>query len=381
MKILYCTPSIYNSAGTERVLSMKVNYLVRVAGYEVVIVTTDQLGKSNFFDFDQRIKHYDLGLNYINDAGRPLPVQIVNHYKKNRAYKKKLAEIIKIENPDVCVSLFGKEMEFLGDMRLSCKTVAELHFNKYYKKALKTANHKGFVWQVLGERTTKAMIANAKKLDRLVVLTKQDKVEWEKTNDNVYQIYNPLPMEEPEQSSLDSKSFIAVGRLCAQKNYSSMVRAWEMVHAKHPDWKLNIWGDGELRSEIESEIQRCGVQDSFLLRGRTDHIKKEYLDNSAYIMTSIFEGFPMVLLEAASMGLPMISYSCYCGPKDIIIDGKNGFLVDEGDEKGLADAMCKIIENKALLREMGIASKEKSKEFLQERILPLWPAFFEDTIN
>ena len=381
MKRLYCTPSIYNSAGTERVLSMKVNYLVREAGYEIVIVTTDQMGKSNFFDFDPRIKCYDLGLNYIEDAQQPLPIQIFNHYKKNKKYKKELKQILQKEKPDVCVSLFGKEMEFLGDMNLKCKTVGELHFNKYFKRFLTTANHKGFIWKLLGEHTTKQMVKHTRKLDRLVVLTKQDKEEWCKTNNNVCQIYNPLPIEEEDSSDLESKSVIAVGRLCAQKNFSSLVRAWAIVQQKYPDWTLNLWGDGELYDEIASEIDSCGVSSSFKLCGRTNNVKAEYLKNSVYVMSSVFEGFPMVLLEAASFGLPMIAYACYCGPKDIIKDGKNGYLVKQNDERGLAEAICKVIEDKALRKNMGRASKQTSEEFSQKKILPQWPRFFYQLIN
>ncbi|MCM1177489.1 MAG: glycosyltransferase family 4 protein [Ruminococcus flavefaciens] len=383
MKILYCTPSIYNSAGTERVLSIKVNYLVRNAGYEVVIVTTDQLGKPTFFKFDERIKHYDLDLNYINDATKPLFSQIINHYKKNRIYRKRLKKIIETEKPDVCVSLFGKEMEFLGNMNLTCKTVGELHFNKYFKKTASEANHKGLIWKLLGEYATRRMIAYTKKIDSIVVLTKQDMEEWQKTNNNVCQIYNPVPMVENQvdSASLEFKNMIAVGRLCAQKNYNSMVRAWRIVQKKHPDWKMNVWGDGELKDSIEDELKRCGIQDTFVLHGRTDNVNAEYLKNSAFVMTSIYEGFPMVLLEAASFGLPMISYACYCGPKDIIKNGYNGFLIEQDDEKALADAICKVIEDKELRINMGKNSKETAKEFSQYNILPLWPTFFEKLVK
>lgn len=377
MKILYMTPYIYNSAGTERVLSMKVNYLVQQAGYDIVIVTTDQKGKKNFFDFDARIKHYDLGLNYEDDFSKNILSKTIAHYRKNYIYKKRLIEIIEKEKPDVCISMFGKELEFICNMKLSCKIVAELHFNQRLRHDVLMANHHGWLWEQIGKFRTRQMIRETKALDRLVVLTKEDMEQWQMTNNNVCQIYNPLPYESCEVATLNDKSIVSVGRLSPQKNYSSLFRAWKLVHQKHPDWQLNIWGDGELKEQLQSEIRVLGIEQSLHLCGRTNNVSKEYLHSSAYVMSSAFEGFPMVLLEAASFGLPLISYACYCGPKDIIENGKNGFLVNQNDEQGLADAICKIIEDEALRKKMGHMSKKNSQRFSQENILPLWPKFFE----
>lgn len=377
MKILYLTPHIYNSAGTERVLSMKVNYLVQQAGYDIVIVTTDQKEKKNFFDFDTRIKHYDLGLNYEDDFNKNILSKTIAHYRKNAVYKKRLADIIEKEKPDVCVSMFGKEIEFICNMNLACKIVAELHFNQRLRYDVLTANHHGWLWEQIGEFRTRQMIRETKGLDRLVVLTKEDMEQWQKTNNNVCQIYNPLPYESSEIAPLNEKTIISVGRLSPQKNYSSLIKAWVLVHQKHPDWQLNIWGDGELKDQLQAEIREQGIEQSLHLCGRTNDVSKEYLRSSAYVMSSAFEGFPMVLLEAASFGLPLISYTCYCGPKDIIDNEVNGFLVNQNDEQGLADAICKIIEDEPLRQEMGKQAKITSQQFSQENILPLWPKFFE----
>lgn len=381
MKILYMTPHIYNSAGTERVLSMKVNYLVQHAGYDIVIVTTDQKEKKNFFDFDSRIKHYDLGLNYEDDFGKNIISKTILHYRKNHVYKKRLAKIIKIENPDVCISMFGKELEFICNMNLSCKIAAELHFNQRLRHDVLMANHHGWLWEQIGKFRTRQMIRETKGLDSLVVLTKEDMEQWQKTNNNICQIYNPLPYESNEVATLNDKTIISVGRLSPQKNYSSLIRAWKLVHQKHADWQLKIWGDGELKEQLQEEIQEQGVEQSCHLCGRTDNVSKEYLHSSAYVMSSAFEGFPMVLLEAASFGLPLISYACYCGPKDIIESGKNGYLINQDDVRGLADAICKVIEDESLRKEMGRQSKIISKRFSQDNILPLWPVFFKKLIS
>ena len=381
MKILYMTPYIYNSGGTERVLSMKVNYLVREAGYDIIIVTTDQKGKKNFFDFDSCVKHYDLGLNYIDDFSKNIISRAIAHYKKNRRYKKLLKEIIIKENPDVCMSLFGKEIEFLGNMSIDCKKAAELHFNLHFRHDMLMTAHKGRLWKLIGIWRTHQLIKETQRLDKIVVLTIEDLQQWKKTNNNVCQIYNPLPYESLEVSSLTTKNIISIGRLSPQKNYISLIRAWKIVNAKHPTWHLNILGEGELKEQLHEEIRRYDLESTFHLCGRIEHVNQEYLRSCAFVMSSSFEGFPMVLLEAASFGLPLISYDCYCGPKDIIENGKNGVLVKLNDEQALADAICQVIENEAFRKEMGHLAKISSQRFSQKNILPQWPIFFEKLVN
>lgn len=381
MKILYMTPFIYAAAGTERVLSLKANYLVREAGMEVVIVTTDQKGRKNFFDFDERIKHYDLGLNYEDDFNRNILSKYIAHKKKNNTYRNKLSKIISQEKPDVCVSLFGREIEFIGKMNLNCKTVAELHFNKLFRYNIITASHQGSFWKLIGKFRTWQLVKETKCFDRVVVLTKQDKEEWDKTNNNIYQIYNPVPCKSEVSSALDAKTIISVGRLSAQKNYHSLIRAWKLVYQKHPDWTLNIWGDGELRSDLQAEIDKNELGNSLKLCGRTNEIFMKYLQSSAFVMTSAFEGFPMVLLEAATFGLPLISYDCYCGPRDIIDNDCNGYIVPLNNEDKLADAICKVIEKKELRKKMGLEAIATSHRFSQEKILPLWPEFFKNLVD
>lgn len=381
MKILYLTPFIFNSGGTERVLSMKSNYLVREAGYEVVIVTTDQKKRTNHFLFDERIRHYDLDINYENDLKSSLIIRVLQHYRKNKLYKRRLRKIINIEKPDICISLFGKEIDFLAKMHLKCKVVAELHFSMRFREYYLTSRSSNWLWKKIGELRTKQLIETIKDYDKLVVLTKEDKEEWGKYTSNVVQCYNPLPYLPDKISSLTYKDIITVGRLDFQKNYKSLIVAWEMVHQKHPDWTLNLWGDGELKNELILLVEKKGLSDSFKFRGLTHKIDDEYMRNSIYVMSSKYEGFPMVLLEASSFGLPLISYACKCGPKDIIENGINGYLIEQNDEKGLANAICKLIENDSLRQYMGKKSKEISMNFTQEAIFKFWPTFFRELIK
>ena len=149
------------------------------------------------------------------------------------------------------------------------------------------------------------------------------------------------------------------------------------MHAHHPDWVLNIWGNGEEKEYLIRKIKSLELDNSCFLRGVTQNISEEYLKNSVYVMTSCYEGFPMVLLEASSFGLPLVSFDCECGPKDMIVNGVNGFLISNRDKGAMADAICQLIEDTELLRQMGNHSKQISRQYSKEMIFPHWPMLFE----
>ena len=180
---------------------------------------------------------------------------------------------------------------------------------------------------------------------------------------------------------LTDKKFITAGRLVHQKNHKSLINAWKIVNQKHPDWLLEIWGDGALKNELSKQIHTLGLNNKVLLKGYTNDIISQMQKVSGYVLSSLFEGMPLVLTEAMSCGLPIVSYTCQCGPKDLIDHGKNGFLCEVNDEKKLAEYICTIIEDDKLRINMGKASKEKSEEFKIEKIATKWVTLFQLLIN
>lgn len=383
MKLLYITPGIYNPAGTERVLSMKVNYLIRECGYEVVIVTTDQRQRDYAYTWDQRMLHYDLGLNYDEDFEKNILRKWWIYQKKNRLFRKKLQEIIDHEQPDICISLFGKELEWWNKMRVPRKSIAELHFYHGYRKSYLLGQHQGWIWEKIGDFRVWQMIRQTLAFDMLIVLTQEAKRQLEHIHPHVAQMYNPIPnlnIAAQTDEVRKEKTVIAVGRLSDLKNYPSMARMWAKVEARHPDWTLKVWGEGEDREKIEAEIRRLGLK-HMLLCGQTDHIGEQYDKSAIHVMSSKCEGFSMVMLEALSHGLPMVSYNCPTGPQEVINHGENGFLISMGHEQDMADAICRLIEDESLRQRMGEASRKKAKLFTEEYILPQWSRLLEQFVQ
>ena len=147
---------------------------------------------------------------------------------------------------------------------------------------------------------------------------------------------------------------------------------------KHPSWRLKIYGSGEERSMLETLICELGLEDEVELAGFTNDIKAGFSKASAAVYTSIYEGFPLSIIEAMECGLPVVSYSCPCGPKDIIEDGKDGFLVEVNDEKALAEKICQLIEDEVLRKNMGMEARKKAGKYHVDIITRKWMTLFKE---
>lgn len=377
MKLLYCIPSLYNAGGMERVISEKVNYLVNVPNYEIAVVTTDQKGKEVQFPLDHRIRLVHLNIDFDGHYSESLFRKYVLHKRKLKIYKKSLVQLIEELEVDICISLCGKEIDFLVDLNVRCKKMAEIHFAMNNRKQFLTSHHKGFIWGFLGEIRTLQLKKATKGLDRLVVLTEADQKQWEQSHQNIVQIPNPNPLVNKDFSSLLNKRVISVGKLDAQKGYDMLVEAWGLVAVKHPDWVLDIFGVGEWDHKLGNRIKELDLVGKINLCGRTSDVVSHYLDSSIYVMSSRYEGMPMVLIEAMSCGLPIVSFDCEYGPGEMIIEGESGFLVALNNLQQLAEKICVLIENESLRIKMGAKALECAKRYSKESIMEKWIELFD----
>ena len=351
MKIAYLIHSLHRGGGMERVLGLKAGLLA--ANNEVYIITAAQKGRPDAFPVDRRVKRIDLG---------------ASEKFFTAAYRKALEKCLLEIRPDITVSLCGNDIFILPRLRDGSRKIAEFHFihDKYFLKY-----GRGPVSALRTRRLEKAAAA----LDAFVVLTKDDALRWAPAVPNVVHIPNPLTFKADSPSPLTRKRAIAVGRLSPEKQFQDIIVAWKQVLEKHPDWTLDIYGEGKERPQLEKLIKGKGLEGKVTLKGLTTNVKQELLDCSFLVMSSRYEGFPMTLLEAATCGVPMISYNCPSGPSEIIRDGVNGYLVPCGDTSALAAACCRMIESPR--EEMGRAAAETALEFSPEVIIPQWQKLFE----
>lgn len=377
MKILYCTPGLYNKRGTEMVLTHKASYLVERYGFDVTIITTEQKGRPISFPLCSKVKVVDFGLNFEDELLCNPVKKLLSHIRKNRTYRRMLTQYLK-ENPqDVCVSFCGKEIEFLPGITDGSAKIAELHFSKHYAALFTLEHHKGILWQAIAHLKTRFLVHNTQKFDKLVVLTQADASDWSTTNANVTQIYNAMPTIPMAPSECTAKRFIAAGGLAVEKGFDMAIRVWEKVHESHPDWHLDIYGEGPLRESLQRQIDARGLTHIVTLKGQTDNLYAEMVASSGYLLTSLREGFPRVLLEASLCGLPIVAHDCQCGPREIVEEGSNGYLVPYKDEQACANAILRLIEHDDQRQHMGMeARRQVLSRFHEDIIMPQWQQLF-----
>ena len=380
MKIVYLIAGTFNAGGMERVLSNKANWLAAY-GNDVSIITTDQRNRKPYFALDGRIKTYDLSINYDADNGHLLS-KLFHYFIRQRQHRKRLTTLLKQLKADVVICMFNNDVSFVYKIQDGSRKILEAHFSKNKKLQY---GRKG-LWRLADTWRTWREERMVKRYDRFVVLTHEDKALWGNLH-NITVIPNARTFKPDRHAELTEKRILAIGRLDYQKGFDRLIDIWARVKRSlspnppeegRDSWRLDIVGDGPLREELQTKINQLGLQESVHILSPTSDILSLYLRSSIFVMTSRYEGLPMVLIEAQSCGLPIVAYACPCGPRDIITDGIDGYLVTDDDTETFADKLLKLMGDETLRQRMGEAAVESSERFTEERIMPQWQAVFQN---
>ncbi len=375
LKLVYITPALYMAGGVERVLTLKANYFAEHFGFDITIILTEGKGKPLFYPLSETIKVVNLDVNFEELWDCSFVKKCFVYLKKQREYKRKLtAELMRIR-PDVTDSLLRREINFITGIRDGSKKIGELHVNRSNYRNFE-ANETNWLKDLFAKLWMRNLVSALKKLDRFVVLTEEDKLAWREL-DNVVSIYNPVSFTNVMVTPLVKKRVMAVGRYAYQKGYDLLLQAWKQVESQCPDWELVVFGDGD-RTEYERQMCNLGIDSARChLNGPTNQIQKEYTNSSVFVVSSRFEGLSMALLEAVASGLPIVSFACPCGPRDIITDGVDGLLVEKENVKDLADNLVKVMSSLELRQKMSVAIQKKAETFRIENIAAKWKQLFE----
>ena len=382
LKIFYCIHGLYNSGGMERVLTEKVNFLKKAYNYDITIILSEGKNKKNFFHLDNAIKviNLDIGYHEINSKINRILKRLIIKLKE-RKHLKKFEKVVEKEKPDLIISLGDESRYICANKRIKAKKILEIHFDK---KTFLGRNNKNIfmikIWNIYKHFKQKMILS---KYNKVVVLTRETKNEWlrEKQIENIEIIPNPLPFYPKKVSNCENKTIISVGRLEEQKGYDELIEVWSKLFQKYPEWKLEIYGEGSLRKKLQQKIDELGMGTSLLLSGNNKNIMDRYLESSIYVMTSKYEGMPMVLLETMACGLPVVSFDCPCGPKDIIKDGEDGFLIRNRDLDEMAKKLEFLIQNETQRKIMGKKAHENIARYSKEKVMLQWKNLFEELVN
>jgi glycosyltransferase involved in cell wall biosynthesis len=219
------------------------------------------------------------------------------------------------------------------------------------------------------------------RLDLVTALTQADADAYRKLLGGATRVEcmpNGVPESSAPRAALDAKVVVAAGRVTRQKGFDRLLPVWRTVAERYPDWELRIFGSGAMTGHLRRQIRRLGIGDSARLMGFTPHLDQELAKASLYVMTSRREGFPMVLLEAMRAGLPVVSYDCPTGPRDIVREGVDGHVVPNGDRAALAAALSGLMADDARRKAYGAAAVEGAARYDIGRIVERWEQLFEE---
>lgn len=372
MKIVFIIDQVYLHGGIERVLSIKANYFAEIKENEVYIITTEQKKEVPCYEFSNKIIFKDLGINYKRGKSYFHP----SNLKRLPHHILKVKSCIKKIDPDiVIVCSHSTDTYFIPFINKKVPKVKEFHYSKHIeiknRKNPRSLTKKYFF---------KFADFVESKYDQLVVLN-QEEVNYYTTN-NTTVIPNPLTFFPSEVSKLSSNIVITAGRIAHVKGYDLLIDIWNSVSIKNNNWQLHIYGGGDINytKMLQDKIDGYGLEEVIVLKGASPDIQTKMLNSSIFVMTSHNECFPLVLLEAQACGLPIISFDCPNGPRNII-NADNGVLVPMYDNEVFVDQLTQLMDKREELKKLGKNARENSSKYKLESVMCLWEKLFNELIK
>ncbi|MDH7912604.1 glycosyltransferase family 4 protein [Winogradskyella sp. SYSU M77433] len=367
MRLLLIVNRVDEAHGLVRIVVFQTNYFIKHYGYEVELLILDS--KSRYKE-----AHYDISkkakLNYFEAKGGFdffYKVQFINSMINNIS-------------PDVimvCIDhLFGLTLPYF------IKRASPLIYQRHSTKSI-NIDRISRGWKVkLNNKIKQILISKAGAgYDSFVILSEQHKKDWKHLK-NIHVINNPVTIDSfGETADLKAKTVVAIGRQDYVKGYDMLLDVWKKVQESHPDWKLEIYGKVNKSLGLEEKSKRLGLDQSIKFYNHTSNIKEVYLKSSILVCSSRIEGFPLVFIEAMSLGVPVISFDCPYGPRSIINHDEDGLLVEANNIDKMVESIEKLITDEKTRKYYGKNAKVNANRFLPEKIYDQWDLLFKSVLK
>lgn len=378
-KIVYFVGGLLSPNGMGTILSQKINYLAEHTDYDLYMVLTEKAGSPWYYDIHPRVKWVNFDINFDELDIMPFHQKLWHYYLKQRKFKRMFNDYLMQVRPDVTVSICRREINFITDIQDGSKKIAEIHFARPFYRKFDKPFFPEFINEWISRQWIGSFVNKLKRLDRFVVLTKEDSLNWPELN-NLEVIPNFVKSGSSARSSYSCKQVVAVGRYSWQKGFDLLINAWKIVNASYPDWQLAIYGNGD-NGFYQKQADDLGLSSVITCHGPVENIHEKYVESSLFVLSSRYEGFGLVLVEAMGAGLPIVSFACPCGPSDIVENGLTGILVPPGNVEQLAEKICFLIEHQDVRQAMGEKAISRAKMFTQERVMQQWIELFENLMK
>jgi len=378
-KIVYCTPALYSAGGTERVVSVKANYFADCLGYDVTIIVTEGNKRNSFFPLSDKVKVINLEIGFEELWNIPFLKKVCIYLKKQRRYKDLLSKELQRIKPDITISTLRREINFIHGIHDGSYKIGELHLSRSNYRSLEEKDPfllKEFFYKLWRRRIAKQF----QKFDRFVVLTEQAVREWPELT-QICLIPDPLSVDVMDRCSLHQKRIITIGRYSYEKGYDQLLKVWSIVEKEYKDWQLDIYAMGDptpyvkMIDELSIDKRRCHLNSSLV------DVERGYMNSSIHVQPSRTEGFGLVILEAMAFGLPVVAFDCENGPRSIITDGEEGYLVPPFDIDMFANRLMKLMEDENLRNTMGEKGYHTSQLYHIDIIGKQWKKLFDELLS
>lgn len=344
MKIAIILNNITGVGGVERVVTGFSNQISKRYNCEIHIISIlSKSGEKTFYHLERNVKVIHLGSENLKN------------FKIFRSF----------------INLFKDNYDYI----LGCST--PVNILTLFTRLIRRSKSKLFAWEHSQFDNTSHVMKLVRrlfypKLDSVITLSKHDGELFSEFVGNTIVIPNFKPFNTEKKSNLNKSKFISVGRLGYEKGFDMLIDAFYLIHKKLDGWKLEIYGEGKEYEKLNEKIKLYELEDKVLLLPFNPNIQEKYLDSSVFICSSRSESFSMVIIEAMECGLPCVSFDCKIGPKEIISNGDDGFLVNVFNIEELAEKMDLLAGDYHLRCEMGAKAKKKSKNYNANEIMSIW---------
>ncbi len=379
MKILYIINRIADLAGIERILSCKMNYLAENTDILIYLTTYEQNNAELSFQLCPSIKYCPINSPTPKKNKSTFFEWLKMYIQSRMLFKKQFNKLLSEIHPDIVIStIYSYEVIDIityAARQIQAKAIIESHIKgdtvsmaKYMSNYIL---HKAFLqWD-------NHLKNSLKKCECIVALTNADANYWRDYNKNVKVIPNMLTIVPQRVKNYHKKRVIAAGRYAHQKGFDMLLKAWHILNSKFGDWHLYIFGNGD-RGTFQEMVDKLGLNNSVYLMPATTNIAEEFSNSSIYVMSSRFEGFPLVLGEAMSCGLPCVSFDCPYGPREIITNGEDGIIVENGNIKELAYQLGRLMSDYEMRKAMGEKAIMNISRYKPESIMKQWIDLFQN---
>lgn len=368
MNIIYFVPNITIAGGIFRIVSDKMNFLTENIEGQLFLAYYGNGQEKPIYPLHPNILLLPIDIDWKVGFGKKI-LRILKNISVIR-------HILKKNKIDIAINANAPLLIWI--LPFICrriKKVHEFHFSYEGQQILDKQIFKSQMKIYLIQSLRKFCLG---RFNKVVALNNSDK---EKSRlYNVIVIPNFTSVEIRQIQKVKSNTIVSVGRLELQKGYDRLISAWALVAKKHPDWQLEIWGEGSLRKCLQQQIDTLQLSSVVHLKGVSHNIGEVYAHSSFFVMSSLYEGFPLVLVEAMNCGLPCVSFDI-TGANSIIENGKNGFLVPDNNIDALTNACTRLMGNKVLLEEMGKQAYISSARFSKPKVMQKWLDLFEGLIE